>query len=101
MMPVVAQTVAFLGERPSANAFGIARVGDGDLRLRQVGLHAQAIDHRVQLRRLLRRDDAGAHRGQRELVRREELQRREPADDDDHGHALWQRRRTATTPSTT
>ena len=72
MMPVVAHTVAFLGERPSANAFGIARVGDGDLRLRQVGLHAQALDHRVQLRRLLRRDDAGAHGGQRELVGREQ-----------------------------
>ena len=60
MMPVVAQTVAVLGERPSANAFGIARVGDGDLRLRQVGLHAQALDHRVQLRRLLPASRRGA-----------------------------------------
>ena len=54
MIPVVAHTVAFFGERPSANAFGIAGVGDRDLRLGQVGLHAQALDHRVQLGRLLR-----------------------------------------------
>ena len=54
MIPVVAQTVADFGERPSAKAFGIARLRDGDLRLGQVGLHAQAVDHRVQLRRLLR-----------------------------------------------
>ena len=97
MMPVVAQTVAFLGERPSAKAFGIARVGDGDLRLGQVGLHAQALDHRVQLRRLLRRDDAGAHRGQRELVGGEEgaPRARPPAIDDHEDRAAAGRARAA------
>ena len=74
MIPVVAQTVAFFGERPSANAFGIARVGDRDLRLGQVGLHAQAVDHRVQLGRLGGRHLARAHRAQRELVGAEQLE---------------------------
>ena len=52
MMPVVAQTVAFFCERPIANALGIGGLGDRDPRLGQVGLHAQALDHRVQLGRL-------------------------------------------------
>ena len=76
MIPVVAQTVALFGERPIANAFGIARVGDRDLRLGQVGLDAEALDHRVQLGRLLRRDLARAHRAQRELVGGEQLEQR-------------------------
>ena len=85
MIPVVAQTVALFCERPSAKALGIVRLGDGDLRLGQVGLDAEALDHRVQLGRLLRRDLARAHRVQRELVGREQLKQREAAaDQQDH-----------------
>ena len=51
---VVAQTVAVFGERPIANAFGIWVSAIATLRLGQVGLHAQALDHRVQLGRLVR-----------------------------------------------
>ena len=54
MIPVVAHTVAFLGERPIANAFGIRVLATATRGFGQVGLHAQALDHRVQLRRLLR-----------------------------------------------
>ena len=54
MIPVVAQTVAFFCERPMRERVGHRRVGDGDLRLGDVGLDAEALDHRVQLRRLLR-----------------------------------------------
>ena len=82
MMPVVAQTVAFFGERPSANAFGIrvlatATRGFG----RSAWTHSRSIiacscgaSSGVTTRR--------AHRGQRELVGREQLQRGE-ADEDD------------------
>ena len=77
MIPVVAQTVAVFGERPIANAFGIERLGDRDARLGQVGLHAEPLDHRVQLGRLLRGDLARAHRAQRELVGGEELQQQQ------------------------
>ena len=62
-------------ERPSAKALGSAVCDDRDLRLGDVGLDAQALDHRVQLGRLLRRDLAGAHGAQRELVGGEELER--------------------------
>ena len=67
---------------------GHVGVGDGDLRLGQIGLDAEALDHRVQLRRLLRRDLARAHRVQRELVGGEELHRREPARDEQDHEAL-------------
>ena len=74
MIPVVAQTVALFCERAEREGVGHVRLGDGDLRLGQVGLDAEALDHRVQLGRLLRRDLARAHRVQRELVGGEELQ---------------------------
>ena len=54
MIPVVAQTVAVLGRAAERERVRHARVGDRDLRLGQVGLHAQALDHRVQLGRLRR-----------------------------------------------
>src|SRR5213076_1380167 len=64
LMRVVAQTVAFLGERPRASAFGIfvcaiALFGFGGRYL------------------------AGAHGGQRHLIRGEQLQQRHAAGDDD------------------
>ena len=83
MIPVVAQTVAAFCERPIANAFGIDGLHDRDLRLGQVGLDAEALDHRVQLGRLLRRDLARAHRAQRELVGGEELEQRTAGRDDE------------------
>ena len=49
-MPVVAQTVAVLGERPIANAFGIGVCGDRDARLGQVRLDTEAFDRAVQAR---------------------------------------------------
>jgi hypothetical protein len=55
-----------------------------DARLRQVGQRAEPLDHRVQLRRLLGPDHLGPGRGQRDLVRGEVLEEREPADDHDH-----------------
>ena len=75
MIPVVAQTVALFCERPMRERVGHLGLRDRDLRLGQVGLDAEALDHRVQLGRLLRRDLAGAHRAQRELVGGEELGR--------------------------
>ena len=48
-------------------------------RLGQVGLDAEALDHRVQLRVLLRRHLARAHRAQRDLVGGEQLQREQAA----------------------
>ena len=54
MIPVVAHTVAVFGERPSANAFGMRVLATATFGFGQVGLHAQALDHRVQLRRLRR-----------------------------------------------
>ena len=95
MMPGGRADGRVLGRAAERERVRHRRVGDGDLRLRQVGLHAQPVDHRVQLRRLLRRDDAGAHRGQRELVRREQVQRGEAADDDDHEQSRSGRRRRA------
>ena len=63
-------------------------VRDGDLRLGQVGLDAQALDHRVELGRLLRAHLLGAHRAHGELVGGEELEGKDPAgDDDDDGPA--------------
>ena len=65
---------------------GHFRVGHRDPRLGQVGLDAEALDHRVQARRLLRRDRLGAHRREPDLVRQEELRERQRADDDHHRH---------------
>ena len=75
MMPVVAQTVAFLGERPSANAFGIDVLATATF-----GLGRSACTHRRSIIACscgasCGRDDAAAHRGQRELVGREQVQR--------------------------
>ena len=84
MIPVVAHTVAFFWDRPSAKALGTRCVGDRDLRLGQVGLDAEPVDHGVQARGLLGRDLLGAHRGQRQLVRGEQLEQRQAADE--HGH---------------
>ncbi len=62
-----------LARAPHRERVGHRGVHHVDARLGQVGLYAQALDQRVQLRRLLRRDLVRAHRPQRELVRREEL----------------------------
>ena len=83
---MVAQTVAFLGERPSAKAFGIAVLATAIF-----GLGRSACTHRRSIIACscgasCGRDDAGAHRGQRELVGREQLDQREPAGDDQHDH---------------
>ena len=84
MIPVVAQTVAFFCERPSAKAFGIGVSATRDLRLGQVGLDAEALDHRVQLGRLLRARPRWAPiAAQRELVGGEELHQQQAAGDDD------------------
>ena len=84
MIPVVAQTTALFFERPIANAFGIGGVGDGDLRLGQVRLDAELLDHRVEARRLLGRDLLRAHRGERDLVREEELREQQARAEHDH-----------------
>ena len=84
MMPVVAHTVALFCERPIANAFGTVGVRHRDLRLGQVGLDAEPLDHRVEARRLLGGDLLGAHCRERELVREEELGERQAADHDQH-----------------
>ena len=70
---MVTQTVAVFGVRPTANAFGIRVWAIATMRLGEVGLDAEALDHRVQLRRLLRTHLARAHRRERDLVRGEEL----------------------------
>src|SRR5581483_4147254 len=57
---------------------------DGDPRLRQVGHRAEPLDHRVQLRRLVRRDDLRAGRGEGELVGRVVLEEREADHDQEH-----------------
>ncbi len=85
MMPVVAHTVADLGERPSANAFGIevcatATFGFG----RSACTHSRSIIA-CSCGACCGRDHAGAHRGERELVRGEEVQQREAAGDDRDG----------------
>jgi hypothetical protein len=69
---VVAQTVAVRGDRPTANAFGIA-VARSRPELGEVRLDAQPLDQAVQLGRLLRAHLVRAHRRQRDLVRGEEL----------------------------
>src|SRR5579862_3802298 len=66
--PVVTHTVACLGERPVANAFGtgvsmIAIFGFGRSAI------AEPLDHVVQGRRVLAADHLRAGRGERELVR--------------------------------
>ena len=76
MIPVVAQTVALFWRAPARERVRHVGVGHGDPRLGQVGLDAEPLDHRVQARRLLRRDLLGAHRGQRELVGEEQLGQR-------------------------
>ena len=73
MMPVVAQTVADLGERPSANAFGIACLATATF-----GLGRSACTHRRSIiacscGACCGRHHARAHRGERELVGREEV----------------------------
>ena len=87
MIPVVAQTVACLLRAAQREGVGDRRGDDGDLRLGDVGLDAEALDHRVQLRRLLRRDLLGAHRAQRELVGAEELEGEEGAAADQRDRA--------------
>ena len=77
MIPVVAHTMALFFERPIANAFGTGVSATAIFGFGQVGLDAEPLDHRVEARRLLGRDLLGAHRGERELVREEEL--RQPA----------------------
>ena len=59
-------------------------VDDRDARLGQVGHRAQALDHRVQLGRLLTVDDLGAGCSERDLVGGVVLEDRDP--DHDHEH---------------
>jgi hypothetical protein len=59
------------------------RVGNGDLRLGEVGLDAEPLDHRVEAGRLLRRDLLRAHGGEADLVRQEQLPEEQGARDDD------------------
>ena len=59
-------------------------VDHGDPRLRQVGHRAEPLDHRVELRRLLLRDDLRAGGPEGELVRREVLEEGEAGDDQHH-----------------
>jgi hypothetical protein len=73
-----------LGRAAEREGVRHARVRHGDLGLRQIGLHAQALDHRVQLRRLLRAHHPCAHGGEGQLVRGEQVQQGEAARD--HGH---------------
>ena len=87
MMPVVAHTVADLGERPSANAFGIAVWATATF-----GLGRSACTHRRSIIACScgasrRRHDARAHRGERELVGGEQVQQRQAAGDHRHGDA--------------
>ncbi len=90
-IPVVAQTVAVLGERPTANAFGIGVVGDRDAWLWQVRLDAEPLDDRVQAACILGVAGAhlaGAHRQQGDLVRGEQLdQEQRPGHDRDRDRA--------------
>ena len=88
MMPVVAQTVADLGERPSANAFGIAVWATATF-----GFGRSACTHRRSIiacscGACSGRDHARAHRGERQLVGGEQVQRGEAAGDDRHGDAV-------------
>src|ERR671914_48168 len=48
-------------------------LGESHARLREIGLDAEPLDHPVQAGGLLGRDLLRAHRGQRELVREEQL----------------------------
>ena len=82
--PVVTATAACFGLRPVANAFGTSVSITAIRRLRQVGQRAQALDHVVQLGRLVALDDLGPGRGERELVGGEVLDEREADDDHDH-----------------
>ena len=84
MIPVVAHTVALL--RRAAHGEG---VGHGVSATAIFGLGRSAWMQRRSIiacrpGRLLGRDLLGAHRGQRELVREEQLQQRQAADDHDH-----------------
>ena len=60
------------------------RRDDGDPRLGQVGHRAEPLDHRVQLGRLLGRDDLRAGGSERQLVGGEVLERGQPDDDQEH-----------------
>ena len=81
--PVVAHTVAVFGERPTANAFGIAVCA---IATRGLGMLAWMQSRSISAcssgascgRHLVR-----AHRGERDLVRGEELDQEQPAGD--HG----------------
>ena len=74
-----------LGRATGGECVRHRRVHDRDLRLRQVRHRAQPLDHVVQRGRLLAGDDLRAGGGERELVRREVLEEREPDDDQEHG----------------
>jgi hypothetical protein len=63
---------------------GRRHLGDRDPRLRQIGLHAHPLDHRVEPGRLGQRDLTRADRVQGELVGQEQLRGREPGDDHEH-----------------
>ena len=88
MIPVVAQTVAFLGERPIANAFGMRVSATATFGLgRSAWMHRRSIIA-CSSGASRRRDLAGAHRAQGELVGAEQLERREAAGDDRDRHPV-------------
>ena len=75
MRPCVTATTACFWFRPVANAFGTSVGMTATRGFGQVGHRREALDHRVQLRRLVRRHDLRARREQCDLVRREVLER--------------------------
>ena len=88
MMPVVAQTVAFLGERPSANAFGIDVLATATF-----GFGRSACTHRRSIIACSCGASCGvttrrAHRGSASLSDAKRLQRGEAAGDQRHQTAL-------------
>jgi hypothetical protein len=71
---------------PDRERVGHGRLRDRDPRLGEVGLDAQPVDYRVQLRRLARLHLPRPHRQQRDLVGREELEQEQRAGDHRDGH---------------
>ena len=97
--PEVAHTTAALGLRPGGEGIGHVGRGDGHPGLGHVGQRAQAVDHAVQLGRLLRRDLLGVHGEHGDLVAEEVLAEQQPEhDDQDQDQAL---RKMKSTPMTT
>ena len=71
---------------PGGERIRHVRVDDRDPRLRQVGQRAQPLDHRMELGRLLRRDDLRSRGCERQLVRRPVLEHGQADDDHEQRH---------------